>query len=756
MVDALSDAFWVAGEPYDYGADGSGYYESHRNHIVFKQFKLAKPVTGKAELFVAAMGYVRVLINGARADDSELLGWWTNYSKTVYAHRIDVTNYLLPGDNVIEMELGNGFYNPAPLTLFGKYNLRDRLAEVGTPRVASSLVIPSQDISIATDESWKVKDGNVLFNNVYLGERVDLRLSGDNCRAVTVYGPASRVELSPAAPCTVRKVIPVVNIDSFEDGVLLDFGEVVSGFIELGFLADEGSIVGITYYEGVEGGIPCLTTNVAGYVGVETPRGLCPGGPGAPAMALQSDEVVCRSGCNEFINKHTWHSFRYAHVRGLSRERILRARALQVCTRLDDASTIRLGNEEFERLHAAAVLTKLNNIHGVFEDCSRERFGYGGDMVALSDSEISTFDVSGMIDKTLADFHRDQTPRGGLPETAPFMGIGSNGPAYGEGPLLWQLAYPYLAIQADRYYGRSDLLLREWPGIELFGSYLLSFDFDWLSSCCLGDHGSLASGEDFKTSTPDKRFVGWCSIYWGLLLVCEAADRLGKKSDRYRSAASSVRDEIVKRFANRDGSYGEGTQTALAFAAALGLGNERELASRLADKIKAENGVLQTGIFGTKFAFDVLARCGHSAVLEQWLLRRESPSLLSMLASENGTLVEQFDDPLASLNHAMFSSFDHWFVAGLAGIRVENEARGCDKVLIAPYFSNRTNEVDCGLKTPRGVIAVCWRRSGKNVELRLDVPKGIDFSIIAPKDYEELCRDVEGDAMVVTYGLADN
>lgn len=94
-------------------------------------------------------------------------------------------------------------------------------------------------------------------------------------------------------------------------------------------------------------------------------------------------------------------------------------------------------------------------------------------------------------------------------------------------------------------------------------------------------------------------------------------------------------------------------------------GDRSELVGALVRAIKAEGCVLTTGIFGTSFAFRLLAEYGYSELLERWLLREENPSLLGMLADGNGALIEMFDDPLASCDHAMFSSYDQWFYEGL-------------------------------------------------------------------------------------------
>lgn len=741
MQPDLFDARWISGEPFVYEPAESYYDECHRNHVLRGTFEL-ELVPASAVLTIAVLGYARVRINGVRMDASELLGWWTNYTKVVYSHSLEVADKLVVGTNAIEIELGNGFFNPSPLTLFGKYNLRERLVEVGTPRTACAIVAAGDRVLAKTDASWAAHTGELLFNNVYLGEVRDLRPVPGDALPVTVYDEVRAIEPSPVAPCVRDTVVEPNRIFEHEGAVIIDFGEVVAGFMKLSVEADEGRRIELVYAETWRDGGPYAGTAVAGYAGMETPRGVCPGGPGAPEPAVQRDVVVCHAGENVFENEFCWHSFRYVTLTGCDVAEIRSARATYVHTDLKRCGKLSLGNDAFERLHDAAIRTKLNNNHGVFEDCARERFGYGGDMIALAASQMLSFDVSGLVDKTLADFNRDQTERGGFPETAPFMGIGSNGPAYGEGPLMWQFAHPYLAIQADRIYGRRDLLEREWPAIERFGDYLMGFDPAELAPHCLGDHGSMIA-KGFSNGSPDKEFVGWCAILWGLRLTGEAAGRKGADGVRFERAAEQLRAEIIRRFRHADGSFGDGTQTSWAFAAALELGDQLELVERLVRAVDAER-VLTTGIFGTAFAFDLLSRYGHNAVLERWLLREQGPSLLSMLADGNGALIEMFDDPLASYDHAMFSSYDQWFYEGLGGIHVSRDARGCDGVTVRPYLSHATDRFLCSWQTVRGEIRVAWERTGARVAIDVTVPEDIEATVEAPLEGNLLERMADG------------
>ncbi|MDH8549374.1 hypothetical protein QIH12_28045, partial [Klebsiella pneumoniae] len=64
------------------------------------------------------------------------------------------------------------------------------------------------------------------------------------------------------------------------------------------------------------------------------------------------------------------------------------------------------------------------------------------------------------------DFINDIRPCGGVTETAPFMGIKTNGVGGETGPLGWQLVLPYLIAIHYPHYGNVNLLAESLPFLE--------------------------------------------------------------------------------------------------------------------------------------------------------------------------------------------------------------------------------------------------------------------------------------------------
>lgn len=721
--DNLFRGSWIYGNDFDYGLDDAGYYQNNHNAVLIKQFEVKD--FKEASFYIAALGYYILKINGKRVGDYELNSDWTDYQKIVYYDEYDISSYLKDGTNYLEIELGNGMYNPSPLKLFGKYNLREKLAEVGTPKIICDLEADGE-IIIRSDSSWEYVNGQFLFNNLYLGETVDFNYHDPIKKPVSTV--CDHRNYQPSFIPKVRRIKAVKDYELAEtaNGLMVDFHEMISGFIKISFKSAKGTEVTIRYSEFKNGDELEFESSYAGSVGMVIEGHNITGGPGAPDKGIQTDVIIANEGVNEFENKFTYHSFRYALIEGLGSDDIISLEAIYVHTDLKYTGKVNSEHEYYNDLYDAAIRTKLNNVHSVFEDCTRERLGYGGDIVALALSNLYAFDVEAMFKKTIIDFRIEQTENGGLPETAPFMGIGSNGTAYGEGPLLWQFVYPYLIVKNYQFYGDRETLANEYPYYLKLVDYLLSFNLDELATRCLGDHGSVLTAGSFKTSTPDKLFTGYCTILMFVEYLIKMQHVLEIDSHEYQGKYDRIKDAITSKFQNSDGSFGDATQTSYAFAIEANLGDIENLVNQLVGKIETDDYVINAGIFGMAFIYDILNKHHFDEVIDKWLNREEAPSFKNMLAKGSKVLEEQFFNKYSSYNHAMFSSYVQWYYQGLGGIRVEQDAIGCDSVSICPYFSKWVNDYECSFDSRQGMFRVAWQRTGDYVECTIDLPEGLN------------------------------
>ena len=136
---------WIAGS-YELPAETNmaAFFCAALNDIVEKHFTVRDVEVKRATWCVVSPSMRDLSVNGARISPTALAPW-TPYAHRVLAESFDVTAQIHRGqENVIRVELGNGWYNPLPLKMWYTYNLRDVLA-TGTPCVKATLEIDYAD-----------------------------------------------------------------------------------------------------------------------------------------------------------------------------------------------------------------------------------------------------------------------------------------------------------------------------------------------------------------------------------------------------------------------------------------------------------------------------------------------------------------------------------------------------------------------------------------------------------------------------------
>lgn len=733
---------WISKIPVKYKEDAVNYYEDNPNTLLRKVFNIDKD-NKKYYLNIGCLGYYIAYINGVRVGDYELNSDWTQYDKTIYYDKYDITDLLNDGENIIAVELGNGMYNPSPLRLFGKYNLRERLSVVGEPCLIASICTEEGKYIISTDETWKVGNGPLLFNNLYLGERLDNRLNQKNwnltdfddskwIQAIVDNSKKGNLVLSYIPKIRKKKRLNPTNIIVNNSGnLLIDFTETLSGMINITFNGISGQNIKLIYAEDVNDNneVDCIST-VVGHAGMFLKEANIKfdGGPGSPELAVQKDEIIAIDGINNYENKFTYHSFRYVEISGLKKEDLIEIEATYVYSDVDIIGEVNTSSQWMNKLYDIAEKTKLNNFHSVFEDCARERLGYGGDIIALAPSNLYMFDLAKLYKKVMIDFRQEQTESGGIPETAPYMGIQSNGTGQGEGPILWQLVYPYIVYKCYQYYGDAQLVTTEYEYLKKQIKYLISIGIETLEDKCLGDHGSPDTCDNFKVGTPDKKFVACCTYVLFLKYNIYFAKLMNDYIYiKYEEELLKAKEYIDKNFKNQDGTYGDKTQTSYAFAIFAEITEKpKELIKEFLAKIKEDKYHLRSGIFGLMMTYDILNKYGYDEVVEKWLLKEEYPSIGYMIKSGKTALSEQFNMKNCSHNHAMLSSYTSWYYEGLAGIRVLDEAIKANKIILKPYFSGLIDNFECSFKSYSGEVKSSWKREKEEIIWHFSIPKEIE------------------------------
>ena len=124
VLAVFVSASWIAGgfvappeENYN------SFFKDSPAPVLRRSFDLEADATN-ATWRIAAAGMVDAFVNGERVTPTALPGW-TDYDCRVLIYDYDVARFLRRGENVLELRLGNGWYNLLPMKMWGRYNLRE-------------------------------------------------------------------------------------------------------------------------------------------------------------------------------------------------------------------------------------------------------------------------------------------------------------------------------------------------------------------------------------------------------------------------------------------------------------------------------------------------------------------------------------------------------------------------------------------------------------------------------------------------------
>ena len=694
-----------------------------------KPFKLSRPVS-RARLYISALGYYQASLNGALVGDHKLDPLWTYPHKRVFYSVYDVTSQLAEGANCLGVTLGNGWYNPLPLKMWGRYNLRDTL-KVGRPQFIAQLNIEYADgshESVVSDNSWRWTESPILRNSIYLGEKVDARksvpgwnkpdLNDSGWSAVKLYpAPEGALQSQPLPAIKVTKKIRPVKVTEPAMGTyIVDMGQNFGGWARFKFNLPKGTTVTMRYGELLhKDGTLNPMTSVCGQI--KNKPGF-PDGEGPPSTAWQSDTyITAGNGTEVYTPTFTFHAFRYIELTGLPKApKLDDIEGLRMNSSVEPVGSFSCSNELFNRIQEMCQWTFLSNIFGVQSDCPhRERFGYGGDLVTTSDAFMLNYDMAGFYAKVTRDWHDSALPDGMLTDTAPFVGIQYCG-------VGWAMAHPHLQCQLYRYYGDRRIIEEQYDVSKRWLELVRAENKEHIVSKGLHDHEAIK-----KEKSPPMVTPLYCESARILSHLAGILDKAEDKAD-YKSLSEEIRKAFISKFVQSGtGVAASGIQSVQAFALFLDMLPESERAAalqHLIQDIENQNGHLTTGIFGTRYMLDVLSREGRADVANAMVSKRDCPSWGYMLDNGATTLWEhwKFSDNTFSHNHPMFGSVSQWFYNWLAGIEAAEDAVGFDKILLHPLFIDGLDWVKCTYNSVRGPITCNWKRNGAHVEMEVQVP----------------------------------
>lgn len=704
--------------------DYEKFFEEAPAPVVRRVFDVPDGTTG-AVFRVASPAMRDIEVNGARLT-SVTLPPWTLYDYRVMEETYDLKPFLRDGENVLTVRIGNGWWNPLPMKMWGFVNLRDALPH-GTPSVRGEIELMSADGTrtvLPTDGSWEAADGDIVFNNLYIGEKRDLRRKTGGWKpAREVPGPTGRiVPRGDFPPVTVIGRWKAKSVRKLANGdCVVDFGVNFAGTMKASVRnVPAGAEVSFVYGECLspDGSVNYLTT-VCGQM--KNPKATPLG------VAKQRDRVVSAGADFVYEPRMTFHTFRYMQVTGLAGTPAPEDFEAQSWScDVKDAASFVCADEKLLRLREMCRRTFRANLQSVQSDCpARERFDYMGDLSCSAESFILNYDMHAFYVKTVRDAIDGADRMGGKIEVTNHAIFGPTS-SPGDFAMGFSTGLPVLLDLLVRYYGDVAILEEAYPTLVRFLDHVGKHYPDRKLPFCHADHEALEKIA-FQHSTV-------CHYRQFALLTAKFARRLGKAADvaRFEKLAEQLKADFrgMTMYVNMPGFVGNGRQSDEVFALYHGMfdGETRQAAyDLLRENVVGHGNALSTGIFGTQYLLEVLTANGDAELAGKVVTHEGFPGWYHMMDRGATTLWETWNETsnVYSMCHPMFGSVAAWLMRGIIGIKVCEDATGCDRVRIEPHAVCGLSSASGHYDTPKGRISVSWKLVDGKMEVDYKVPDGV-------------------------------
>ncbi|MBN2417362.1 family 78 glycoside hydrolase catalytic domain [bacterium] len=691
-----------------------------------------------ATLFITAAGYYRASLNGSRIGDRLLDPAWTGFSKRIYYAVYDVTGALRRGANCLGVTLGNGFYNPLPLRMWGSRNLR-KVLPVGPPAFIARLRIEYRDgrvQEVRSDTTWRWAPGPVLKNSVYLGEVYDGRweipgwdrpgMDTTGWRPVLQSaGPGGVLQPAFFPPIRTTATITPVSVSPAAGHVwIADMGVNHTGLYRIHLRGEPGDTVTFRFGERLyaDGSLNPMTT-VAGQI-----KRAGVGGPGAPDIAWQTDTYIFGENTNIwYAPEFTFHTFRYLEISGLScRPAPGDIEGRIIHSDVDQKNEFSCSAGLINDIQDACKRTFLANCIGVQSDCpAREKFGYGGDLNATGEAFICSFDMQSFYRKTVYDW-LDAMNDSVFVDTAPYVGIRYCG-------VSWESAFLITQYYLWLYYNDRELV-----------DELYDRDLAWMDKAArIHPLGLVVEGlSDHESLQPvPVELTGTAHYLQCAEIMARFAGLQGDRKNRarFQSLADTLRSILREKFWDTPVPGPINRQTLFATLLYNDIVPEPEkgiaVDSLLAAVRSAPAGHFITGIFGTKYILEALSANGHGDMVFDIVNSREFPGWGYMIDRGATTIWETWkeSDNTYSNCHPMFGSVSGWFYQWLGGIRPDPDYPGFTRFFITPVIPDGLSHMRCVYRSPHGPIVSAWKKDEQNRPgFEIEVPPGSTAMVRLP------------------------
>lgn len=750
LTPADWSAKWIAADPEiirrDPEAVAPTLIDPGTPAVFAREFQLPTVRVRRAMLYVTARGVFEFTANGRTISSDFFAPEWTDYDKRLHYRTYDVSAFITPGRNTLNVTLGDGWWS-------GYVGWQETRARYGS--LENSLLVQLEvelvdgsHVTIGTDGQWQCATGPIISSDFMMGEVYDARRSHfvrdaerpvDWLAAREVAAPAVPLVAQRSEPVRITEELAPNSVSEISPGVFIyNLGQNISGFVRLQLHnVPAGTRLTLRHSERL---------NPDGTIYTENLR-----------RAKATDVYVARGGTAETYHPHfTFHGFQYVELTGYpGTPPDGTVTGLVVHSATPPAGHFECSHPGVNRLWLNGVWSQRDNFLSVPTDCPQrdERLGWMGDAQVFLRTASYNADVAAFFTKWMIDVEDAQTPDGVFPDTAPrlregenFVGLGNLGGSAG-----WADAGVIVPYTLWRVYGDRRLLERHYAAMVKWVDWIATHNPSGLRLNQLannyGDWLCIPSDTTFGTHSPMKNLLA--TAYWAddAAKLSRIARELGRPDDaaRFQKMFEHVRAAFQREWLLPDGQLAVETQTAYLLALAFDLlptDVRTRAAKRLVANIAALDWHLSTGFIGISHLNPILTLTGHADVAYKLLLRDDYPSWLYPVKHGATTIWERwngwtkedgfFNPQMNSFNHYSLGSVGEWLFRHVAGIEVDPEKPGFQHFILRPFIAPGLDHARASYRSMHGDIESHWERQGDKLTWHIRVPANCTARVFVP------------------------
>ena len=695
----------------------------------------------KARLYITSCGLYVAKLNGERVGNFVLAPGYTDYNKRIQYQTYDVTDMLKSGENVLTVDLADGWYR-------GGVGAWGCLSEYGyRTKFAAQLELTDASgnkTTVCSDKNWAwSNDGPIRFADNKDGEIYDANFLPSYNGRVKI----AKYKIVPSASNNV----PVIEHETFKPTVIttpsgkkvLDFGQNIAGYIAFELDGKKGQKISLHFGELIDNNGEFTQKNIqCERKGRATP--------------LQQVVYILKDGVNKYKTTFAIFGFQYALIESDAEWNSEDFTAIAVYSDIARTGYFESSNELLNKFVESTVWSTKNNSADIPTDCpTRERHGWTGDAQIFLNTATYLFDYNTFFKKYLNDVYDWQKKNGKLPQIAPYGGVDFF-MAVMNGSVGWSDIGVLGPYRIWKKYGDRQILVDYYEKMSLYAKFMIKrIGKPYLTGIKTGlkrkhKKNIVNCGQAFGewAEPADVYPMDWfkdlafthpeeSTAYTVFVMehMAEIAKELGKTDDekKYQGYADRVRKGYQELRKVEKFTLDTDRQARLVRPLYMNLldGEQTEYAKkRLVNAMENYGWRIGTGFLSTPLILYVLADINVEYAYKL-LENEEMPGWLYMPKSGATTIWESWEGTqaqggIASLNHYSKGACVEWLFDSCCGIKVAGE----NHFTIAPISGGTLTHAKAEYNSVYGSITSGWKRDNGITVYEIEIPANCTATVI--------------------------